>query len=97
MVVQISPVGFPGLTCWRRLKKQGMDGLAPVGSASASLSRNSQPFDETEALAWLRSQPDGRVTVSAAELARRLASMKDVEKQGGVAPPCLILRIQILT
>lgn len=29
------------------------------------------PFDEEEALAWLRSQPDGRVTASAAELARR--------------------------
>jgi hypothetical protein len=30
----------------------------------------SRSFDETEALAWLRSQPDGRVTASAAELAR---------------------------
>jgi hypothetical protein len=29
------------------------------------------PFDETEALAWLRSQPDGRVIASAAELARQ--------------------------
>jgi hypothetical protein len=29
------------------------------------------PFDETEALAWLRLQPDGRVTASAAELARQ--------------------------
>ena len=29
------------------------------------------PFDETEALAWLRSQPHGRVTASAAELARQ--------------------------
>src|SRR5215472_8101132 len=31
----------------------------------------SRPFDETEALAWLRSQPDGRVTASAAELGRQ--------------------------
>ena len=30
-----------------------------------------RPFDEEEALAWLRSQPDGRVTASAAELARQ--------------------------
>ena len=30
-----------------------------------------QPFDDTEALAWLRSQSDGRVTASAAELARQ--------------------------
>jgi hypothetical protein len=30
-----------------------------------------RPFDETEALAWLRSQPDGRVTASAAELGRQ--------------------------
>jgi len=30
-----------------------------------------RPFDDTEALAWLRSQPDGRVTASAAELGRR--------------------------
>jgi hypothetical protein len=29
-----------------------------------------RPFDDAEALAWLRSQPDGRVTASAAELAR---------------------------
>ncbi|WP_315754382.1 MULTISPECIES: hypothetical protein [unclassified Bradyrhizobium] len=29
------------------------------------------PFDETEALAWLRSQPMGRLTISAAELGRR--------------------------
>ncbi|SDT08656.1 hypothetical protein [Bradyrhizobium canariense] len=29
-----------------------------------------RPFDEAEALAWLRSQPDGRVTASAAELGR---------------------------
>jgi hypothetical protein len=29
------------------------------------------PFDETDALAWLRSQPDGRVTANAAELGRR--------------------------
>jgi len=31
----------------------------------------SRPFDDMEALAWLRCQPDGRVTASAAELARR--------------------------
>src|SRR6516165_9613378 len=31
----------------------------------------SRPFDDMEALAWLRSQPDGRVTASAAELARQ--------------------------
>jgi len=30
-----------------------------------------RPFEETEALAWLRSQPDGRVAASAAELARQ--------------------------
>jgi hypothetical protein len=30
-----------------------------------------RPFDEGEALAWLRSQPDGRVTASAAELGRQ--------------------------
>ncbi len=30
-----------------------------------------QPFDEMDALAWLRSQPDGRVTANAAELGRR--------------------------
>ena len=30
-----------------------------------------RPFDETEALVWLRSQPDGRVTASAAELGRQ--------------------------
>jgi hypothetical protein len=30
-----------------------------------------RPFDDMEALAWLRSQPDGRVTASAAELGRR--------------------------
>ncbi|MBV8697264.1 MAG: hypothetical protein JO052_05325, partial [Bradyrhizobium sp.] len=29
------------------------------------------PFDDMEALAWLRSQPDGRVTASAAELGRQ--------------------------
>ena len=29
------------------------------------------PFDDMEALAWLRSQPEGRVTVSAAELGRQ--------------------------
>jgi hypothetical protein len=29
------------------------------------------PFDEMEALAWLRSQPEGRLTVSAAELGRQ--------------------------
>jgi len=29
------------------------------------------PFDELDAVAWLRSQPDGRVTASAAELGRR--------------------------
>ena len=29
------------------------------------------PFDEMDALAWLRSQPDGRVTASAAELGRQ--------------------------
>ncbi|MGJ4886803.1 hypothetical protein ACQR1Y_01335 [Bradyrhizobium sp. HKCCYLRH3099] len=29
------------------------------------------PFDETEALAWLRSQPMGHLTISAAELGRR--------------------------
>ncbi|WP_316159352.1 MULTISPECIES: hypothetical protein [unclassified Bradyrhizobium] len=29
------------------------------------------PFDDMEALAWLRSQPDGHVTVSAAELGRQ--------------------------
>ncbi|WP_316159466.1 hypothetical protein [Bradyrhizobium sp. SZCCHNRI3042] len=28
------------------------------------------PFDDMEALAWLRSQPEGHVTVSAAELGR---------------------------
>ena len=31
----------------------------------------SRPFDDVEALAWLRSQPDGCVTASAAELARQ--------------------------
>jgi hypothetical protein len=30
-----------------------------------------RPFDDKEALAWLRSQPDGRVSASAAELGRR--------------------------
>jgi len=30
-----------------------------------------RPFDDMEALAWLHSQPDGRVTASAAELGRR--------------------------
>jgi hypothetical protein len=30
-----------------------------------------RPFDDLEALAWLRSQPDGRVNASAAELARQ--------------------------
>jgi hypothetical protein len=30
-----------------------------------------RPFDDREALTWLRSQPDGRVTTSAAELGRR--------------------------
>lgn len=30
-----------------------------------------RPFDDLEALAWLRSQPDGRVTANAAELARQ--------------------------
>ena len=30
-----------------------------------------RPFDDAEALAWLRSQPDGRVTASAAELGRQ--------------------------
>jgi long-subunit acyl-CoA synthetase (AMP-forming) len=30
-----------------------------------------RPFDEMEALAWLRSQPEGVVTTSAAELGRR--------------------------
>ena len=30
-----------------------------------------RPFDEMEALAWLRFQPDGRVTASAAELGRQ--------------------------
>ena len=30
-----------------------------------------RPFDDGEAIAWLRSQPDGRVTASAAELARQ--------------------------
>jgi hypothetical protein len=29
------------------------------------------PFDDTEALTWLRSQPDGRATASAAELGRQ--------------------------
>ena len=29
------------------------------------------PFDDMEALAWLRTQPDGRVTASAAELGRQ--------------------------
>ena len=29
-----------------------------------------RPFDEMEALAWLRSQPEGAVTASAAELGR---------------------------
>jgi hypothetical protein len=32
-----------------------------------------RPFDEMEALAWLRSQPEGAVTASAAELGRRWA------------------------
>jgi hypothetical protein len=31
----------------------------------------SPPFDDMEALAWLRSQPDGRVSASAAELGRQ--------------------------
>jgi hypothetical protein len=31
----------------------------------------SRPFDDVEALAWLRSQPDGCVTASAAELGRQ--------------------------
>jgi hypothetical protein len=31
----------------------------------------SEPFDEGEALAWLRAQPDGRVTANAAELGRQ--------------------------
>ena len=30
-----------------------------------------RPFDDGEAIAWLRYQPDGRVTASAAELARQ--------------------------
>jgi hypothetical protein len=30
-----------------------------------------RPLDDLEALAWLRSQPDGRVNASAAELARQ--------------------------
>src|SRR5579863_1956653 len=30
-----------------------------------------RPFDEMEALAWLRSQPEGIVTANAAELGRR--------------------------
>jgi hypothetical protein len=30
-----------------------------------------RPFDDMEALAWLRSQPDGRVTANAAELGRQ--------------------------
>ena len=30
-----------------------------------------RPFDDGEAIAWLRSQPDGRVTANAAELARQ--------------------------
>jgi hypothetical protein len=30
-----------------------------------------RPFDEEEALAWLRSQPEGRVTANAAELGRQ--------------------------
>jgi hypothetical protein len=30
-----------------------------------------RPFDDAEALAWLRSQPDGRVSASAAELGRQ--------------------------
>jgi hypothetical protein len=30
-----------------------------------------RPFDDMEALAWLRSQRDGRVTASAAELGRQ--------------------------
>jgi hypothetical protein len=30
-----------------------------------------RPFDEAEALAWLCSRPNGRVTASAAELARQ--------------------------
>src|SRR3954453_7674384 len=29
------------------------------------------PFDDMEALTWLRSQPEGRVTASAAELGRQ--------------------------
>src|SRR5579871_5737936 len=31
----------------------------------------SRPFDEAEALTWLRSRPDGRITASAAELSRQ--------------------------
>jgi hypothetical protein len=30
-----------------------------------------RPFDDGDAIAWLHSQPDGRVTASAAELARQ--------------------------
>ena len=30
-----------------------------------------RPFDDMEALAWLRSQPDGQVIASAAELGRQ--------------------------
>ena len=31
----------------------------------------SRPFDDMEALAWLRAQPNGHVIASAAELARQ--------------------------
>jgi hypothetical protein len=36
-----------------------------------------RPFDDLEALAWLRSQPDGRVNASAAELARQMGLEPD--------------------
>jgi hypothetical protein len=36
------------------------------------------PFDEMEALAWLRSQPEEYLTISAAELGRRWGRLKSV-------------------
>jgi redox-sensitive bicupin YhaK (pirin superfamily) len=49
------------------------------------------PFDNMEALTWLRSQPDGRVTASAAELGRQWGLEQDadqspVENVGGGRP-----------
>ncbi|WP_291712281.1 hypothetical protein [Bradyrhizobium sp.] len=39
-----------------------------------------RPFDDVEALAWLRSQPDGRVTASAAELGRQMGLEQDADR-----------------